>query len=228
MKPPIIVLSKPQMGENIGAVARIMSNFGLTDLRIISPRDGWPNEKAQAMAAHGSSVIKNAKIFLNLNDAIQDVNLLFATASAKRFMVKDVIPPKEMHLHGLYSDNQVGFLFGCERSGLENDEIAKADVVVKIPTSEENSSINLAQAAGILCYEWSRCELDFETNIHPILANKELTEAFFSFLETKLLVNGYFKSPKMHPTIMKNFRNFILRAKPTEQDIKSLWGMFKS
>lgn len=227
MKLPIIILNKPQMGENIGAAARIMSNFGLSDLRIISPRDGWPNQKAIDMAAHGSGVLENAKIFESLSNAITDINLLFATASSDRFIVKDVIAPKEMLIHGLYSDNQVGFLFGCERTGLENDEISKADVLVKIPVSEQNPSINLAQAVGILCYEWSRNYDDAKPPEFKLLANKSQTEAFFEFLEINLLEKGYFRSPKMRPTIMRNFRNFILRAKPTEQDIRTLWGMFK-
>lgn len=229
MHKPVVILSAPQMGENIGAVARIMSNFGVDELRIVNPRDGWPNEKAQAMSAHGSFVLDQAKVYDSLQDAIADRSIVYGTASLERFMVKPIITPWEME-RAEFQNNKVGFLFGCEKSGLTNDELSLCDAIIRIPTSEKNHSLNIAQAVAILLYEYMKIEASDVKVAESIgeLATKEEVTHLISFLESNLDERNFFKSPNMKPTMMRNITNMLVKAKLSQQDARTLFGIFRA
>lgn len=217
-----VILVEPQLGENIGAVARVMSNFGFTDLRIVNPRDGWPNEKAVAMAAHGAFVVENAVIYPDFKSAIADMHYVIATTAQDRYMEKSVLTPKTLpKLSG-----NVGMVFGRERSGLTNEEISYCDAIVAITTSEINPSLNIAQAVAICCYELST--LKKPEIAEPEQALRGDLNVFVDFLENELEVSGFFKNPEIAPTMKRNIRNYFTRSNMTEQDLKTMWGMIKS
>ena len=157
MSKPHIILSRPQLGENIGAAARIMYNFGLQSLRLISPRDGWPNKKAATVSSGGGSLIDNAIIYSNLNDSIHDLNFVFSTTIRSRKYSKEVFNPEEGVKFAkklIKEGNSVGILFGSERAGLNKKEISYSNAIISIPVSEKFKSINLSHAVGIISYEW--------------------------------------------------------------------------
>src|SRR5262252_1318731 len=156
---PAIILSEPQLGENIGACARAMTNFGLSDLRIVAPRDGWPNPKAEAMAANAAHLIAAAKVYGSVREAIGALEVIYATTGRDRSMAKAILTPaeaasrlREASARGV----KTGLLFGNERAGLTNDEVALADCVITIPTEPGFSSLNLGQAVLLVGYEWFR------------------------------------------------------------------------
>ena len=154
---PVIILSEPQLGENIGAAARAMKNFGFSDLRLAAPRDGWPNEKAEAMAVGAADVVQAARVYASVREAVSDLRLVFAATARDRSMAKPVLTPEEAVRRLKKAADEgiaAGILFGNERAGLTNDDVALADCAVTIPTDPELSSINLGQAVLVLCYEW--------------------------------------------------------------------------
>ena len=156
MQKPTIILVAPQLGENIGSAARVMLNFGCKDLRIVNPRDGWPNPKAVDMSKGAKQVIYDAKIFNSLADACHDIKYLYATTARPRDMVKKVFTPKkcvQKIVEASKSGDKSAIMFGPERTGLNNDYITLADAIVSIPVSDEYASLNLAQAVSVLCYE---------------------------------------------------------------------------
>jgi tRNA/rRNA methyltransferase len=237
-----IILSKPQMGENIGSIARVMSNFGCVSLKIIRPRDGWPNIKADELAASGKFILDNAEIYDDINDAISELHLLYGTAATKRFMVKPVLKPHDIVSDiRKYDDSRslsklkVGFLFGCERSGLTNDELAICDAIVNIPTSKLNHSLNIAQAVAIICYEFF-----MKRDVHSMKTEKEVfactacpvdksyIKNLFDYIESELTKKNHFKSPNMKPVMMRNIKNSLIRARFTEQEINTLFGILKT
>lgn len=216
------------MGENIGAAARIMSNFGFSELRIVSPRDGWPNEKASAMAAGGVSVIQNATIFDNLNDAIADLNFVIATSAELRDLEKPVCNPNQA-VKIVREKRNVGLLFGCERTGLTNEELVMADLIIQIPTHEINRSLNLAQAIGIVCYEFSRMLLKpMPLREGDELATKAELEYMFAHLEGELDNSKFFKNDDMRASLKMNLRNMFTRASLTTQEVQTLRGVIKA
>lgn len=219
-----IILSHPQMGENIGAAARAMSNFGLHELRLIAPRDGWPNAKAYELAANGAFVLDNIKVFADLKSAVADINLLYGTASADRFLIKDTISPRQVMQAS--KQQKLGFLFGCERTGLSNDDLALCDYIIKIPTAAQNPSLNLAQAVMIIAYELSL--ISHTQKPLPPKASKEDVVRMLEFLETSLIDANFFKSPKMQPTMMRNIYNLFMKSPLNEQDVRTLYGVFKA
>ena len=159
---PVVILVEPQLGENIGAVARAMLNCGLRKLRLVRPRDGWPNPTAEAMASGAIEVLKSAEVFEQTGDAVWDLNRLFATTARQRDLAKKVVTPKEaakLFFDTNFAGNNMGFLFGPERSGLVNDDIALADYVINVPLNPEFSSLNLAQAVLLVAYEWFQASL---------------------------------------------------------------------
>jgi tRNA/rRNA methyltransferase len=154
---PTIILINPQMGENIGAAARVMKNFGLSELRIVAPRDGWPNPKAIDMAAKAFEIVEQAAIYTNTADAIADQQRVFATTNRERHMTKPVLTPRELFGHPETAAKEyprTAILFGPERTGLANEDIALADAILTIPTNPIYPSLNLAQAVAVVGYEW--------------------------------------------------------------------------
>ncbi len=231
----VIILVAPQMGENIGSAARIMLNFGLTDLRIVNPRDGWPNQSAIDTARGAADVVNNAKVYNSLKDATFDINRLYATTARPRDMVKPVLTPRNCvsEIHSCEAAGQrSAVMFGPERTGLDNEDITLADAITTIPVGTEYTSINLAQAVAIMCYEWFAFQ--DKTPVRTIELGKsrpaEKLEIanFFEYLEGELDESGFFRQDSMRPTMTKNLRNMFIRADLTDQDIRTLRGLIKS
>lgn len=215
-----IILDSPQMGENIGAVARVMHNFALSDLRIVTPRDGWPNQKAVDMAAGGAEIIHNAKIFDSIEEAIADLNYVYAATARSRDMVKETVSPAEIELVG-----KTGFLFGRESSGLSNHAIMLSSKIVTIPVNPEYSSINIAMSAGIICYEISKLKLP--PAAEEGFATKDEVAGFIKHVETELDKTNFFSVARKKPGMMINFSNIFTRMKLTSQEVRTLRGIIR-
>lgn len=229
---PAIILVSPQLGENIGAAARCMLNFGLTDLRIITPRDGWPNPKAVDMAKGAKEVIKNAKIFQSLADATFDITKLYATTARTRDMVKQIYTPSEVAESIIKNSGKSAIMFGAERSGLNNEDITLADGICEIPVAPIYTSLNLAQAVNIICYEWfighSKSSTTQPTPDNIQLATKEDIARMFEHLESELDKTDFFKVADKRPKMVINIRNIFSRNNLTEQEVRTLRGIIKS
>jgi tRNA/rRNA methyltransferase len=232
---PSIILIQPQLGENIGAAARVMLNFGLTDLRIVSPRDGWPNPKAVDMAKGAKDVIKNAQVFDSLKNASHDIHRIYATTARPRDMVKTVFTPRkcieEVNKHS-NNGEKCAIIFGPERSGLSNDDIVFADAITSIPVAPEYTSLNLAQAVSLLCYEWFSSndqtkDEEFELGNSKIASKQEIAN-MFEHLEKELDNTDFFKLPDKRPKMVRNIRNIFIRANLTDQDVRTIRGIIKS
>jgi tRNA/rRNA methyltransferase len=235
MKQISIILVNPQMGENIGATARAMLNAGLVDLRLVSPRDGWPNPKADAMASGAIEVLQNAKVFETTEEAIADLNFVLATTARLRDMEKDVFTPNaaaKEFVARIDNSQKCGVLFGCERSGLSNDDVVLADAVINVPLNPKFSSLNLAQAVLLITYEFYQAtltEIDLDDiNMKSSPAPKAELENFLTRLENDLDAGGFFSNPDQKPNAMRNIRNLFDRTELSSQEIQSLFGMFKS
>jgi len=232
---PAIILVEPQMGENIGAAARAMGNFGLTDLRLVRPRDGWPNLQAVRSASGADRVIEAARVFDKTEDAIADCTLLLATTAREHGQQKTIIDAAEAARRlqpRIVAGETTGILFGRERTGLENFEISLADVVVTLPVNPAFSSLNLAQAVLILGYEWFKLAsggvLPFETQHKAGPAAKEHLLAFFDSLERELDRAEFFRPPEKRATMTTNLRNLFHRMTPTLQDVQTLQGIVRA
>ena len=232
---PAIILVEPQMGENIGAAARAMGNFGLTDLRLVRPRDGWPNLQAVRSASGADRVIEGARVYDKTEDAIADCTLLLATTAREHGQQKTVIDAEEAARRlqpRIAAGETTGILFGRERTGLENYEISLADLVVTLPVNPAFSSLNLAQAVLILGYEWfkfaSGGALPFETQHKAGPAEKKHLLAFFDSLERELDRAEFFRPPEKRPTMTANLRNLFHRMTPTLQDVQTLQGIVRA
>lgn len=228
---PAIVLVEPQLGENIGMAARAMGNFGLTDLRLVKPRDGWPSLKAQRAAAGADHIIEAAKLFPTLEAAIADCTLTFATTARAHYQAKPVLSPEaaatEMQRE-LAASGRVAILFGRERYGLENQEIAIADRIVTFPVSPDFASLNLAQAVLLIGYEWFKHGsgvLPFATNLRSERAGQEQLQSFFDALVTALDRVEFLRPPEKRDTMLVNLRNIFARMEPTKQDLQTLSGV---
>ncbi len=229
---PAIILCQPQLGENIGAAARAMKNFGLADLRLISPRDGWPNERADAMAAGACDIVASARLFPSLKDALSDLHLVYATTARERGITKEVLTPVEaarrLRLASARGE-KTGLLFGNERAGLDNDDISLADAVITIPTAEF-ASLNLGQAVLLNGYEWFR-QADTTTPArieHGPLQRKPTREEMFQLfdhLEGELLKSGFLYPPDKHPPMIRALRATLHRARLTYLEVQTLRGM---
>jgi len=228
---PAIILSEPQLGENIGACARAMANFGLFDLRLVKPRDGWPNEKAQAMAAGAVQLIDNAKIYDSVRAAIGGLKLVFATTARDRTMAKPILTPAEAAKRlrdGARQGISSGILFGNERAGLTNDEVALADCIVTIPTADF-SSLNLGQAVLLLGYEWFKSEdatppAQIDHGVAQPAPREELI-LLFEHLEDELEKSGFLFPPGNRPGMIRTLRSMLHRAALSDQEVRTLRGV---
>jgi tRNA/rRNA methyltransferase len=232
---PAIILVEPQMGENIGATARAMGNFGLTDLRLVRPRDGWPNLQAVRSASGADRIIEGVRVYDKTEDAIADCTLLLATTAREHGQQKTIIDAEEAARRMqplIVGGETVGILFGRERTGLENYEISLADLVITLPVNPAFSSLNLAQAVLILSYEWfklaSGSALPFETQHKAGPATKEHLFAFFESLERELERAEFFRPPEKRETMTVNLRNLFHRMVPTLQDVQTLQGIVRA
>lgn len=232
MNTPSIILSHPQLGENIGAAARAMKNFGLRDLRIVAPRAGWPNPKAEAMAVGAADILARAKVFDSLKKSLADLHVVYATSARERGVTKEVLAPEEAArrlrraaAHG----EKTAILFGNERAGLDNDEISLADAVITIPTAEF-SSLNLGQAVLLSCYEWLRAaDRTPPARIeHGPLHRKPTREEMFQLfehLERELRESGFLFPPDKADHMIRATRAMLHRASLTYQETQTLRGM---
>ncbi|MEP3246092.1 MAG: RNA methyltransferase [Sneathiella sp.] len=231
---PAIILVEPQMGENIGAAARAMLNFGLTDLRLVKPRDGWPNERAVAMASRADIVLDKTRVFDSVEEAIADLQKVYAATARPRDMIKKVVTPKAAATElrqAIGSDQPCGVLFGKESWGLSSDDVTLADTIITVPLNPDFSSINLAQAVLLVGYEWFLNADETPDSViknEERLATKEELGHVFKRIEDELDARGYFDNIMARkPVILKNMRNMFQRFNPMESDIRALQGIFK-
>ncbi|MBO0713070.1 MAG: RNA methyltransferase [Acetobacteraceae bacterium] len=232
---PAIILVEPQLGENIGTAARAMMNCGLDDLRLVRPRDGWPSDRAIAAASGADLVLAKARLFADVPAAIADLVHVCATTARDRGMVRREVTPRhaahEMRLW-LAAGEACGVLFGPERTGLLNDDVALADTVLTVPLNPGFSSLNLAQAVLIIGYEWftSGAAAGPETmrrgGGRP--ATKEALLNFFAHLEEELVRNGFLRNRESRPGMVRNLRSLFQRAQCTEQELRTLHGVVTS
>lgn len=228
----IIILSYPQLGENIGGAVRAMLNFGVDELRLIAPRDGWPNQKAEEMSAGALQKMPPVQVFDTIQKAVADIHYVLATTARPRDMVKPVFTP-ESAARELRSREQGGqktaLLFGRERTGLENDEIALCHGIVTIPTNPDFWSLNLAQSVLLTCHEYFKAgdktpDRQFSHgDSFPV--PQEKLEEFFTRLEGELEAGGFFKSEDLKPTMQRNIRAILTRADLSDQEVKTLHGV---
>ena len=229
---PIIVLVEPQLGENIGAAARAMANFGLGRLRLIRPRQGFPNDKARMMAAGADRILEAAALYDTLEAAVADCSFVFATTARAHDQAKTVVSAAEaaaLMAPRVASGETVAVVFGRERNGLENDEVALADRIVTLPVNPAFASLNLAQAVVIVAYEWFKLAsggtLPFGMPQKSAPAPKEQLLAFFASVERELEKVEFFRPPDKRETMQINLRNIFTRMQPTRQDIQTLHGV---
>jgi tRNA/rRNA methyltransferase len=229
---PVVVLVEPQLGENIGAAARAMANFGLSRLRLVRPRQAWPNDKARMMAAGADRILDGAALYETLEAAIADCSFVLATTARAHDQAKPVVGPAEaaaLMAPRIAAGENVAILFGRERNGLENDEVALADRIVTLPVNPAFASLNLAQAVVIVAYEWFKLSSDeklpFAMPQKSAPAPKEQLLAFFASLERELEKVEFFRPPDKRETMQINLRNIFTRMQPTRQDIQTLHGV---
>ncbi len=225
-----VILIRPQMGENIGAAARVMKNFGLNDLRIIAPRDGWPNPKAEEMAAHGGDIIHGAAVYDTLGEAIADCQTVYATTARQRRMEKPIHDVREAVQHMADDVQQlrtVGILFGPERSGLENEDLVLADRLLTIPVNPDCPSLNLAQAVAIVAYEWfaQNSESGLQTLGESDVAPKQELQGLFDHLETELDIRHFWKVDHKKAVMWRNIRTMLQRGNWSSQEVQTFRGI---
>ncbi len=231
--PPSIILVAPQLGENIGTAARAMANFGLVDLRVVNPRDGWPNDKARAAASRADHVIDGVRIFTSVAHAIDDLSFVYATTARAREVAKPVAGPREAgrRLRTLADAGvRTGVLFGPERTGLANEDVSLADEILTFPVDPAFSSINVAQSVLLVAYEWrlsglaeGEAGLPFTVERHP--APKDDLFRLFEHLETALDAAGFFRPPEKKPHMVEALRTLLHRAELSAQEVRTLRGV---
>lgn len=231
---PSFVLVRPQMGENIGAAARAMWNFGLDRMRIVAPRDGWPNQKAVAMASGAGRLLDEAQLAADLPGALEDCTYVFATTARPRELTKPVFSPEaamKLAAEKIKAGEKVAVLFGPERAGLENDDIAKANAIITVPVNPEFASLNLGQCVLLAAYEWRRQVEEIEHEVLDIgksdWATGQEVEALVKHYEDRLEEAGYFYPPEKAPGMKVVFRNLWSRMRLTRADVQMLHGIMR-
>ena len=231
---PAIILVEPQLGENIGYAARAMLNFGLTDLRLVAPRDGWPNPAAGPAASGADDVLDGAQVFETLEESIADLNHVYASTVRNRDIYKRVVTVTEAS-HAMHQTaargERTGILFGRERSGLSNDDIALANAILTVPVNPGFGSLNLAQAVILVAFEWSRTGVDLPAastlEDDPIATKADLV-GLFEHIEGALAPRGYFRPPARKRAMVQALRNLLQGAGFTGQQVRTLRGVIKS
>ncbi|TRD21870.1 RNA methyltransferase [Palleronia caenipelagi] len=229
---PAFILVRPQMGENIGAAARAMLNFGLTDMRLVSPRDGWPNERAVALASGASAVLESARLADSIADAAEGCDVLFATTARPRDMTLPVHTPETAMAEArrsIVQGRRVGVLFGPERAGLENDDIARAQAVVTVPVNPQFASLNLAQCVLLMGYEWRRqaVETGAVPEDGPVMATLPEVERWAGHFEDRLEEAGFFFPDHKAAHMKRSLRNLWARMPLTRSDTQILHGALR-
>ena len=231
MTPPAIVLVRPQLGENIGKAARAMLNFGLTDLRLVTPRDGWPNHAAGPAASGADIVLEKARVFPSVAEAVADCPFVYATTVRKRGLVVPVVTPEEVAREIRTQDGASAILFGAERSGLETEEAAVAQKIVTVPINPEFRSLNLAQAVILVAYEWSKhSDLAIPTSgdAEEPRASQEQLEGLIGQLDEALDKSGYYFPPNRVPVTRLTMRTILTKAGWSNREVQALRGMIRA
>ncbi|MEM7211373.1 MAG: RNA methyltransferase [Pseudomonadota bacterium] len=232
---PTIVLVEPQMGENIGAAARAMWNFGLRRMRIVNPRDGWPNPAAVAMASGAGALLEDARICDTTADAVSDCHVIYATTARTREMTKRVLTPEAAMAEGrthIAAGRKIAILYGRESSGLANEDVILADAIISVPVNPAFASLNLAQTVLLTSYEWRRqgdetpAERLEGEQTDP--ANAQAVGKLYEYLEAELDSAGFFFPEGKRPAMTASLENLIRRAAFTDQDVRTLWGVIRT
>ena len=229
-KPPVIVLVRPQLGQNIGKAARAMLNFGLTDMRLVVPRDGWPNPDAGPAASGADVVLERAQVFGTVQEAIADCSTVYATTVRRRDLVMPVLTPEQMAGEIAASDQPTALLFGAERSGLETDEVALANAIVTVPINPEFASLNLAQAVILLAYEWSKrspLAVPPAKDLEPPAPHGEL-EGMIAQLNEALVDKGYFHPPSRTQATRNTIRTIFTKTGRSSREVKAVRGILRA
>jgi len=227
---PVIVLVRPQLGQNIGKAARAMLNFGLTELRLVAPRDGWPNPDAGPAASGADIVLEQARVFDTAEEAIADCSTVFASTVRRRDLVMPVVGPQEMAGRITSSDGRSAILFGPERSGLETEEVALANAIVTVPINPGFASLNLAQAVILLAYEWSkRSDLAQPTvkDIEEAAPHGDL-EGLIGQLDDELVAKGYFHPPSRTQATRNTIRTIFTKTGWSSREVKAVRGIIRA
>jgi tRNA/rRNA methyltransferase len=233
---PAIVLVRPQLAVNIGMCARAMANFGLDDLRLVNPREGWPRagarrKTAYAAAASAAHLLDAAKVYASVREAVADLTYVYATTARERGQLKRIFTPAEAMPEAASASlggEKRGLLFGPERTGLDNDDVALADAIISFPVNPGYASLNLAQAVLLCSYEWYKAAhgggAPFIAPDRSPPAKRDMVLAFFEMLEGHLEDRGFFRPAPKRPVMQRNLRNIFHRIGLTEQDVRTLWG----
>lgn len=232
MRQPTVILNQPQLAENIGAVARVMANFGLSDLRLVDPRDGWPQDRAWASASGADWVLDAVQVFPTLPEAIADLQQVYATTARPRELRTPVVTPRQAagQLKAAAESGQaVGLLYGGERAGLETMDIALCQAIVTIPIDPKHHSLNLAQAVAVTAYEWRTGLADeappkFQGE-GPAPAEQAALTGFYEHLEDELEDAGFFFPPEKKDSMVRNLRALFARASLTDQEVRTMRGV---
>src|SRR6185312_48243 len=229
---PVVVLVRPQLADNIGAAARAMANGGLFHLRLVAPRDGWPQEKAWRMSSGADRLLDAATLYPSVADAVADLHHVYATCPRPRHIIKPILTARgaAAELRAVCArELRAGILFGPERAGLDNDDMAHADALVRFPLNPEFMSLNLAQAVMIMAYEWWTDQdetppRELMTNETQV-ATKARLETFLTHLTAELDASGFLRNLPKRPGMVRNIRHFFERGEVTEQEIRTLHGI---
>lgn len=230
MSAPVIVLVRPQLGENIGKAARAMLNFGLTEMRLVAPRDGWPNPSAGPAASGADVVLENAQVFDTVAEAVADCAHIYATTVRKRGVTKPVVTPEQAAAEMRGHSERSAILFGPERSGLETEDVAIARAILTVPINPEFGSLNLAQAVILCAYEWSKGEVlasPPSVELDPPAPQAEL-DGMIGQLETMLESSGFFFPPDRTPATKLTLRNLLTKPAWNALEIRTLRGVLSS
>lgn len=230
MPDPVFILVRPQMGENIGGAARAMWNFGLSRMRLVDPRDGWPNPRASALASGAGRVLDYAGVFPGLPEAIADCTHVYATTARGRGLTKRVLTPEQAMAEARAATaggGRVGVLFGPERAGLENEDIARAEAIITVPVNPEFYSLNLAQCVLLMAYEWRR-QSDLPVIAEEVARAEAVeVERLADHFEQRLEASGFFFPPAKAPGMKVAMRNMLARLALTRGDVQIFHGMLR-
>jgi tRNA/rRNA methyltransferase len=228
--PPVIVLVRPQLGQNIGKAARAMLNFGLTEMRLVAPRDGWPNPDSGPAASGADLVLERAQVFGTVQDSVADCSTVYASTVRRRDLVIPVLGPEEMADRIARSRQRSAILFGPERSGLETEEVALANAIVTVPINPDFASLNLAQAVILLAYEWSkqkRLAQPPAKDLEEPAPHGEL-EGLIGQLDAALMEKGYFHPPSRTSATRNTIRTIFTKTGWSSREVKAVRGIIRA
>ena len=230
MTAPVIVLVRPQLGQNIGKAARAMLNFGLTEMRLVAPRDGWPNPDAGPSASGADVVLERAQVFETVQDAVADCAYVYASTVRRRDLIMPVLGPEEMAAQIARTSEKSAILFGPERSGLETEDVALANAIVTVPINPDFGSLNLAQAVILLAYEWSRRSALAQPPAKELEApapHAEL-EGLIGQLDADLVAKGYFHPPSRTQATRNTIRTIFTKTGWSSREVKAVRGIIRA